>query len=513
MSAPGNAQQPQAPTGPLAHIPVEILLRITSFLSTTDLGNVRLTCRSLEQSLFHFFSHEFFRKKQFMVFTDSLQALIDISKHPALSRVLKHVIIATDGLSEQTLSHLQIQGSNGQVDDTNFFSQGYLAQADQHHLLDSGGLKDMLAEAFRNLPNLDTLDIRDFNSSTRNRDGEGARWTSYGSKTLARRISPMGDGLSLSNCHARHRFPDQIFSAMVAALAAADAHPLQIHINIRSNKSYRQPWDLSDKAFYIPPRLETPLESILGGLTTLHLSLSANDAVYVRDPKSPSPFMLHRFLSLTPNLTWLRLNMSPQPPAQPGAVPPWECVFKWIIDESTQAHAHPSSPYQTQPIRFPKLEQLDIGHVVMAERTLFQLVRRLASSLKTLSLRRVVLLQPQDADSDKATGWAHLIEHIGALHGVDIREINLAFLQDGYSFRRRYGWVKNNVNFVAHGGSTRRITERSFQGTSTPAIVAQILSDILAPIPSAIPPGDSSDDGDSSDGKLEVLQLALSDMS
>lgn len=506
MSLPANAQQPQATpsTGPLADIPVEVLLRITSFLPTTDLGNVRLTCRTLEQSLFHFFSHEFFRKKQFMVFTDSLQALIDISKHPALSRVLKHVIIATDGLSQTTISHMQVKGSNGQFDDTTFFNQAYLAQADQVHLLESGGLKDMLAEAFRNLPNLDTVDIRDFTSTTRNRDGEGARWNSYGSKTLARRICPVSgptsEGLSLSNGHAHPQFPDKIFSAMVAALAAADAHPSQIHINIRS-KPYRQPWDLSDKAFYIPPRLETPLEPILAGLTTLHLALAANDAVYLRDPQNQSPIMLHRFLSLTPNLTWLRLNMSPQPPAAQGGVPPWEAVFKWIIDESTQAHAHASSPYQTQPVRFPKLEQLDIGHVVMVERTILLLVRKLASSLKTLSLRRVALLKPQDTDPDKASGWAHLIERIGAVNGVDIREMNLAFLQDGYTYRRRHGWVKDNVNFMARGGSTRRITERTFQGTSTRAMVAQILEDILEPIPSAHHHEDTT-----TEGKLDNLQ-------
>lgn len=501
MSLPANAQQPQASTGPLADIPVEVLLRITSFLPTTDLGNVRLTCRALEQSLFHFFSHEFFRKKQFMVFTDSLQALIDISKHPALSRVLKHVIIATDCLSQTTISRMQAKGSNGQVDDTAFFNQAYLAQTDQVHLVESGGLKDMLAEAFRNLPNLDTVDIRDFGSSTRNRDGDGARWNSYGFKTLACRISPMGDALSLSNGQSHPTFPDKIFSAMVAALAAADAHPSQIHINIRS-KPYRQPWDLSDKAFYIPPRLETPLEPILAGLTTLHLALAANTAVYTRDPQNPSPIMLHRFLSLTPNLTWLRLNMTPQPPVVQGAVPPWEAVFKWIIDESTQAQTHASSPYQTQPVRFPKLEQLDIGHVVMVERTLLRLVIKLASSLKTLSLRRVALMKPQDTDPDKASGWAHLIEQIGALNGVDIREMNLAFLQDGYTFRRRYGWVKDNVNFMARGGSTRRITERTFQGTSTRAMVAQILEDILDPMPSA------HHHEDTTDGKLDDLHRA-----
>ncbi|KAK1826541.1 hypothetical protein QBC39DRAFT_364105 [Podospora conica] len=499
-----SAQQPTGP-GPLTRIPVEILLRITSFLPTSDLGRVRLTCRSLEQSLFHFFSHEFFRKKQFMVFSDSLQALIDISKHPALSAVLKHVIIATDTLSQQVTANIGMARPHSIPslgDDTYIFNRAYLALADQNNLLDSGGLKDILAEAFRNLPNLEIVDIRDFNSSTRDRDGEGTRWTSYGSKTLGQLVSPTFNGITLVSTYDRPRLPEQIFSATVAALAAADARAQQIHINLRASQHGKPAWSLTDKAFYIPPRLEAPLEAVLGRLTTLHLALSPNDAAYTREPNRP--FMLHRFLSLTPNLTWLRLNMSQDSPRTAGGDIPWETVFNWIINESTTAQDNPWTPYQTQPIRFPKLEQLDIGSVMMSERTLLRLVRKLAPSLKKLSLRRVTLLQPQntDSDDDEATGWPRVLEKIGALGGVDIREMNLAYLQDGCRFHSRlHQWVKDNVNFVDHGGSTRRITERTFQGTSTPALVKQILLDVLPRIPKILPSEDPNGEDDSAESE------------
>ena len=81
----------------LTQVPVELLLRITYYLSTPELGNVRLTCKALERSLFNFFSHEFFRKKQFMMFEDSLSALIEISKHPALAPFLVRRDLSTSG--------------------------------------------------------------------------------------------------------------------------------------------------------------------------------------------------------------------------------------------------------------------------------------------------------------------------------------------------------------------------------------------------------------------------------
>jgi len=141
-------------------------VRITKFVATTDFGNVRLTCRVLEQALFHFFSHEFFRKKQFMVSTFSLRTLIDISKHPTLSPFLTHVIIATDRLSNYMPVGLPEAKEKAR----------HHHDADYTFLVESGLLRDMLAEALGNLRNLETIDIRDFNSRSRNRDGLNTEW-------------------------------------------------------------------------------------------------------------------------------------------------------------------------------------------------------------------------------------------------------------------------------------------------------------------------------------------------
>lgn len=80
----------------LMSLPLELLVYISSFVSTSDLAALRLTCKQTEKSLYEWFSEEFFVKKQFMLTQPSLQVLLDISRHVSLSKKLKHLIIATN---------------------------------------------------------------------------------------------------------------------------------------------------------------------------------------------------------------------------------------------------------------------------------------------------------------------------------------------------------------------------------------------------------------------------------
>lgn len=79
----------------LNKLPLELLLRVTAHLDTSELCSFRLTCRSIEAALFHSFSKEFFSQKQFMLSYYSLQVLSDIAKS-RLGDCLEHVIIGLD---------------------------------------------------------------------------------------------------------------------------------------------------------------------------------------------------------------------------------------------------------------------------------------------------------------------------------------------------------------------------------------------------------------------------------
>jgi hypothetical protein len=56
----------------LHRMPGEIKVCIASFLTTEELGALRLTSKHIERQLRHTFTSEFFRKKQFMLTTFSM---------------------------------------------------------------------------------------------------------------------------------------------------------------------------------------------------------------------------------------------------------------------------------------------------------------------------------------------------------------------------------------------------------------------------------------------------------
>jgi hypothetical protein len=128
----------------LTGMPIELLVHlIATYLPTEDLGALRLTSKYFETALFDAFAKEFFTKKQFMLTTPSLTALVEISKHAALSKVVKHVIIGLEQYQPNFQGPINKEGV-----------------ADQMWLLHTGRHCVMLADAFRNLSGLQTIGIR-----------------------------------------------------------------------------------------------------------------------------------------------------------------------------------------------------------------------------------------------------------------------------------------------------------------------------------------------------------------
>ena len=72
----------------LLRLPPELMLRISTFLTTVELGSFRLTCKDVERNLFKSFALEFFTKRQFMVDRVSLDALAGIANHSTLAPYL-----------------------------------------------------------------------------------------------------------------------------------------------------------------------------------------------------------------------------------------------------------------------------------------------------------------------------------------------------------------------------------------------------------------------------------------
>jgi hypothetical protein len=73
----------------LLRLPPELMLRISTHLTTQELACFRLTCKQVETNLFESFAREFFTKRQFMLEEVSLRALVGISNHKTLAPYLK----------------------------------------------------------------------------------------------------------------------------------------------------------------------------------------------------------------------------------------------------------------------------------------------------------------------------------------------------------------------------------------------------------------------------------------
>ena len=399
-------------------MPQEILTRITYFIRTPDLCNARLTCKSLENALYYSFAYEFFRKKQFMVYGPSLQVLVDISKHPSLSHHLKHVIIGTDQI-------VPPKSMIAAADDQKSLNW-HLAYADQQTLLASGLARDMLAEAFKNLRHLETVDLRDFHSSSRTRDGN-ASWSSYGHNSI---LETTGVKPSHGPQRAHHEddYPTRLFLLITSALATAKARPRGIEVVIREN------WALRDNGFLVPTYLEPDLLPVLTGLKKLHLVINMP---YMRFGDAPLDHLLFKkFLAFTPNLTWLRINFM-RGISYYGEE---EALLKWLASSLRPGKWSSPGLSNADPSRFPPpveldhLEQLDIGQVCVSANTLTRLFRKFSPTLKVISLRRVKITQDSDQhsfdlDDDEQNPWIKFLHGLGKGSFPHLRELNMSLLE------------------------------------------------------------------------------------
>jgi len=144
----------------LLDLPPELLLRISSLLTTPELGRFRQSCKQIEKALFKDFAREFFTKRQFMLEHVSLEALVGIANHPTLSTFLSEVIFGLQQLPHDP--HFRSEESR------RYREAGYMGR---DLLLQTGLAHSMLVDAFSKLPNLKTVGLRDYDGAGRVRDG------------------------------------------------------------------------------------------------------------------------------------------------------------------------------------------------------------------------------------------------------------------------------------------------------------------------------------------------------
>lgn len=415
----------ESPVLPLLQVPPEILDRITWHLQTTELCNFRLTCKSAERAVHFRFTSEFFTRKQFMVSEFSLRALIDISKS-RLASYLRHVHISLDQVDETASSRVSMAPK------TRRLYQQRLAE--QSTLWTLGLVPKYLADAFSRLPNLETVALRDFNSTRRSRDGPRAQWRSYGSQTLADETGtrPVTNQLFNWGSAALLDRADILFKAIIHGLGLANVRLKNLEVMERNGNL------LFDSAFYLHPDFAAAYAPVLGNLQKLHLCI---DVYWATSPHAAQPYHqenLIKFLSQCQGLEELRIN-GKRNSYNKGSRMNLHLFMSWLAASETK----PLSQLQSADIsiddeeappavEFPHLTNLSLGMMALTLNEAVHLITKFAGSLQYLELWRFQLIADTSSDVEvegkKQNLYISLLKRLLAVPNLNLRHIKLGML-------------------------------------------------------------------------------------
>ncbi|KAI1471003.1 uncharacterized protein F4812DRAFT_412341 [Daldinia caldariorum] len=422
---------------PLLRFPCELVVHTASYLSADDLFSLRLTCRCVESFLFETFSVEFFSDRRFMVNEYSLQCLLNISKHPYLSKRLSNLTIGLDRLySSEALSRPEDRVVNTDNPRVKEGIEPYKLEelaAEQNWLVSSGRLQLLLGEALDNLANVVELSLRDTNAGRRHcRPGLREQLVSYGSAEVHRRtgVDLLSNGLHL---HSQDQFADMVFSATLLAVARSGKRPETINVIIQRNDM-----GLSSSAFMFPRSLLSTLRPALENLRSLNLSVSFTYiplGSFAQGSRGFLPWQPHYLFSLleeTPNLVRLRVVSKGQSFLPGGEIQ----RLAWLIDSSSgkQAekpagtHIYGDLPPSLGRINlsqgFKALKDLELKNMIAPSNSLTKIILHLSASLRKLCLCVIgVKVSPEDDELDNDPGcpnaWSSIFREMSTYSSLE----------------------------------------------------------------------------------------------
>ncbi|ROW01883.1 hypothetical protein VMCG_05574 [Cytospora schulzeri] len=454
----------------LASLPPELLNNIARPLSTKDFNALRSSCKPIEDKLFPYWANCFFKKRQFMIDQFSLQTLVHISQHNALSKVMTHLVIGLDEF--RAISSASIQR------DVLEYGQWRAAAAGQDNLVQTGVAIDLLSTALANLPNLKTIDVRDFNSPTRYRDSVGqqaAEWRSYGWSRYGQ----------WKHAHAHYHpyrtkeFIGHVFKAVLTALDRCSPDLDSLEVVLRNRRH-----SLVDDAFAFSPALGPGLTKTLHSLKKLHLDLVCQGNLElpptvgtnaIRDFFDPLTAYTRSFLGYTKNVTWLRLNFSHTSVAS-------RKFLKWL---SLKPDCNPQlghigwTEMNPAPVALP-LRRLDLGSITVQPEVLHKVLAKFPD-LESLYLRGATLeledrigvhslLDDDGAYDDGSCVWARFIRGL-PVSAPSLKHLTLTNVQQVYG--RHVG-----VIIFCSGESREPLDSQSVTGIDKDKTKLEQLADI-----------------------------------
>ena len=435
----------------LPTIPIEVILRISEHLTTNELGNLRLTCKQIENALYLTFANEFFSRKQFMLTDFSLQALLDISKS-RLGHAVRRLQISVEMVEPRAAYIATDYGREVAQRQRTFYENN----------LD----KEMLAEAIGNLSNIEELVIRDSNSWGRTRDSTA--WHSYGRLLEGRK----GVGFITNeswgpNEEDRVDPARRTLQTVLHAYALSGQHPKGLELLLRERGN-----QVTDAAFQIPEDLQARLIPALEKLEKLHLTVGltehpVEEIFEVDDEAGDDIFHPHasyylcKFLSHTKNLKNLRLNGDRIDRAG------FNRILSHLADPKL-----PINDETSQGLSFPNLEEFSIGLAFIRKELLIAAARNLAPTLRSFEMWRMLIYTTQgtygvveNADDPESVRpeWARTWKELSEIPDFNPRHIKLGYMQEQFGWHKRHNVVFDGEAEQAYTGpDCKRFMEDMF---------------------------------------------------
>lgn len=255
--------------------------------------------------------------------------------------------------------------------------------------LNTGAACDLLVDAFTKLPNLRSVGLRDYNGNGRLRDGERAKWRSYGWSL----------GGTREHFRSQYASPDSMLPILLFALGKASVRPTNLEAFLRKRKMPDRSFDLACLQIDVAP--------VLSGLRTLLLSLDDSRTVTPQQgSRSTGHDHLQGFLQHTPLLEHLRLNFTNHVAITSEDVGS-EGFLRWLGTPSGV-----TSKSGPTPIALDRLTILDLGMLYVTPKTLLRVVSKCAK-LRALSLWKVNLQCFDDRNDSDGCLWASCLPQIG----------------------------------------------------------------------------------------------------
>lgn len=305
--------------------------------------------------------------------------------------------------------------------------QGY---ADQQALLNNGIDREMLTEVFKNLSNLETVDVRDFCAK---RERDGTYWNSWGATTVYKetgvrlRESYRGPG-------SQSRFVSHVFSNLLYSLGVSGRTPPRFEVLLR-----QQPAGLPDGAFHLAnftyPAVHPVLQNLKALFLTLNLSDPSTQTHHTYSGGTPVGSMagrsLRHFLSCTPNLTHLRLNF------QKSHFNDNTEFVKWLSAVPNPALKHPQPTTITMeeplPMGLPHLTALEFGQLHIRRDILLAVLIKFASTLETLSLwRMTIYVEAIGPYNTKPNLWSRFFRDLAVVPGLNLAHFKVGALSQDH---------------------------------------------------------------------------------